>query len=713
MAGLFLEDVISPISNLLDRIRDTETAAESSVIVSGWLREVDRALLAEYYVTDLTMFEADLLEVAACVGGRSIAATIKRTAKDAAKKRRGPYIVDDSDDEPDAIDLPPGCPDLAWPRGYRVTDDGVFTVKATPDGPVYDQITYSPILITGRYQDIDTQVEQCEVSWRRGETWVSEVIPREQMAKSREIVALATTGAPIDDGNARAVVRYLSATEATNLAILPLGLTSSRMGWLSGGRAFLAGDRLLGDQQPRIRFRGEDGIAQMADAYQTRGTLDGWLGAVDIMSAYPLAYVAMYAALAAPLMHVIPACPNFLVHWSSRPGSGKTSSLRAGGSIWGDPSDTGLIGSWDSSATWIERAAATANYLPLLLDETSKVDHKDRGSFAQTVYILANGKGRGRGSIRSTQRQASWRGITLSTGESRITEHTRDGGVRARVISLTGYPLGKRGAERSESLTAILRDHHGHLGPMAVEWLIKNRENWPKIREEYERKKADLADTAITAMSRRLAQYVALLAVAADMMHVALGIPRPAVDPIEHIWDMVQLTSCEADQATEALRLVYDWASSNPLRFHDPSPAGSNQNAPYTGWAGSWSSSSSWDEIAFVRSEMDSVLSSSGMPPDAAYAEWDARGWIVRPGTDATGDAASKHRRGRLLTRKIGGRNVKCIVVRRSALYIAGIMEDAGRDLGERVEPSQDTDGRFSRTVGSVYGSPVDDDPFT
>lgn len=688
-----------------------ETAAESNVIVAGWLRDLDRAALAEYYATDLPSFEADLFEIAAVVGGRTIAATVKRTAKHEAKRRRGPRLVDEDDESSaDAIDLPPGCPDLDWPKGYRVTDEGVYHGKMTPEGMAWDQITYAPIVITSRYQDIDTQVEQCEVSWRRGASWVSEVIPREMMAKSREIVSLATTGAPIDDGNARAVVRYLSATEATNLDTLPLGLTSSRMGWLSGGRAFLAGDRLIGEQNPRIRFRGEGGIAQMADSYETTGTYEGWLDAIKLMSAYPLAYSSIYAAIASPLLYIIPACPNFIIHWSAQQGTGKTSSVRGGASVWGDPSDTGLIGSWETTQTWIERAASCNNYLPLILDDTNKIAKHLRSQLAQTVYILSSGKGKGRGSITSTQRQASWRGITLSTGESRITEHTTDEGVRARVVSLTGYPLGKKGQNRSEALEHLLGLHHGHLGPMVIQWLMEHRGNWPAIRKEYERHLTELKATALTKTAGRIAKYIALLAVAADLIHNAIGVPRPAIDPIQHIWDVVQLTSGEADQPSDALRIVYDWASSNPLRFFDPSTHGSNQDAPYTGWAGSWSQNENWEEIALVRKELDAVLHTSGHVPDAIYAEWDARGWIRCPGTEAEQEAKKKPRnnRGRMLSRKIGRRKVKCVVIRRSALYVAGILEMSSREHSEAVALSRETDERFAKTVGRR-----EDDPFS
>jgi uncharacterized protein (DUF927 family) len=84
-----------------------------------------------------------------------------------------------------------------------------------------------------------------------------------------------------------------------------------------------------------------------------------------------------------------------------------------------------------------ERYAELLNDLPMVLEDSQTGDPR---SLARSVYMLANGVGRGRGSPRGLQGVTRWRGVTISSGERPLHEVTQLGGVRARIVTLWGLP---------------------------------------------------------------------------------------------------------------------------------------------------------------------------------------------------------------------------------------------------------------------------------
>ena len=89
----------------------------------------------------------------------------------------------------------------------------------------------------------------------------------------------------------------------------------------------------------------------------------------------------------------------------------------------------------------------------------------------RVLYDVANGRGRGRGSVKGTQRTGSWTTTLLSTGESPAVASTQDGGTRARVMTLWGGPFGEAtesSAQLVNELTVNLKQNFGHAGPALV-----------------------------------------------------------------------------------------------------------------------------------------------------------------------------------------------------------------------------------------------------
>jgi hypothetical protein len=246
----------------------------------------------------------------------------------------------------------------------------------------------------------------------------------------------------------------------------------------------------------------------------------------------------------------------------------------------------------------------------------------------------------------------------LSTGEARLTEYTQDEGTRGRTVSMVGAPLGKHGAERSEALKAAVRQHYGHLGRRLITWLVSADAD--SVRAMYAAHLTLMARHTpdASAMSRRLAKYVALMATVADILHDELGLPRPTPDPIDEMWQQAKATSMDADRAADALRTVWEVAVSRQTAFwgrHDS--RNGVECEPHGGWLGGWKDYDNWTQIAFIGRPLREVLERAGHRPDAIINEWRGRGWLKTSGKRLTSSEAAGP-----------GPRVRCYVVKKTAL---------------------------------------------
>ncbi len=180
------------------------------------------------------------------------------------------------------------------------------------------------------------------------------------------------------------------------------------------------------------------GDQQIARAFHSQGTLEKWQRAVRRLKNYPRVLILLYASFVPPLLMILRA-PNFIVDICGRTTTGKTIALRIGGSVWGCPDELAaeaVIHSWDSTQVWLERTASLLSGIPIILDDT-KLARKP-AVVADMLYLLANGRGRGRGNLQSLALGDSWRTVLISSGEAPATSFTQDGGTRTRVLEVRG-----------------------------------------------------------------------------------------------------------------------------------------------------------------------------------------------------------------------------------------------------------------------------------
>jgi putative DNA primase/helicase len=143
------------------------------------------------------------------------------------------------------------------------------------------------------------------------------------------------------------LIQYLADFEAVNLMALPRAQVSHQMGWQGKNESlgFLWGRTLLqpgresriidleslplnGGNQKLVAFQGADaGDEQIADALRACGSFEAWARGINEVANYPRVLLAVYGALAAPLLHIL-GCPNFILDWCGQTSRGKTTAVR-------------------------------------------------------------------------------------------------------------------------------------------------------------------------------------------------------------------------------------------------------------------------------------------------------------------------------------------------------------------------------------------------
>lgn len=524
------------------------------------------------------------------------------------------------------------------------------------------------IFVTSLLTDVDTGETHLDVAYKAGKHWQHRVVPREVLASARNAaLALTGYGFPINANNAQDMIQWLIDFEALNVALLPRRRITRQMGWQSGKRAkqaiesglieddtteppsssFVVGDTHLRDEdEVEIHFQGADvGDQHLVRCLQSAGTFEAWAEGVAVFARrYPDIELAVYAGLAPPILEILQA-GNFVVEWSGKTSTGKTTAVMMAASLWGQPDDKhrdSFIASWDNTQVYFERRSANLNGLPMILDDTKRArNYQGQSIVPPTIFAIANGQGRGRGSIKGTQAIRYWRTVLLSTGEYRCIDFDKSGGTAARVITLWGQALGAKCEETADTLRevkAVLFANHGHAGKMWIEWLRAHQADWPEWRKRLAAITVKLRRAVLGAEQRpndvsvadRLAGNLAVLELVGELAHEALDLPWEHGYPALALVDKAAAGAQVADREVEALKLLASHLSSNPQAIENTD---NDAKPPLQGWLGWTGEHDKAQVVAVYPEKLRKLLTDWGFEPLSILRRWREEGIIkCRPG---------------------------------------------------------------------------------
>ena len=451
---------------------------------------------------------------------------------------------------------------LRQPEGWIYSEKGISMIDEKTMMPKC--VCRCPIIITQRLRAIDTQEEKVEIAFKRDGAWKKAIFPRSTVFQSRNIVSLADMGCTITSENAKFVVSFLGALEAENFDILePLDSTST-FGWQPGNR-FVPGhaEGISLDISPTMQ--------RWAGGYAASGTLEEWIEQTRKVrdESYRFRFI-LASAFAAPLLKFA-RCRNFFVYnWAGSKG-GKTATLKAALSVWGDPER--LMASFNATQVALERMAGIFSDLPLGLDERQLAGSKQE-FLEKLVYMLAEGRGRARGSKSGElQEMQTWRSIIIATGEEPIIESSSQTGVSTRMIEVVGAPFAREADAAAMHRNSCI--NFGHAGPRFIKFLL--RMSAESIEEKY-KKMLDMVKMLGGADANQM-NYIALVALADVWIDKLFYHPdRTPAESTEQTGAMI----CEILQAASendiqdvdqsASEYISDWISMKQRNFSLDTP---------------------------------------------------------------------------------------------------------------------------------------------
>ncbi len=393
--------------------------------------------------------------------------------------------------------------------------------------------------------------------------------------QSRIIGALAPLGANISSTNAKDVVRYLTDCERRRAGERPRMWSVTHLGWAEKPLlAFMPYDAGGGE----VRFDPSPDEAVKARPFlEPAGTLEGWVAGVAPARAASPAFRCVLAASFASALVALLGVQTFIVYLWGRSRSGKTPTLKAAGSVWGDPTEgsDSYFRTFADTPKSIVRAAALFHDIPVIIDELqSKGAPGGQASRRQIVedllYSLSLGHERGAlNSDRSMMRAGSWRSLTIATGEIPIVGESTQQGAANRTLELNAEPFSD--VRQAQAMHHLVAREHGTAGRAFVEALRRNP------AEFYAQQFAQMRDAVGSiACGHPQADNIALLAFADALAEFYVFSPGSSWQGCLDgalamaVWALGNATGSEGgDTDLKAIQFLAEWLTGNRIHFDD------------------------------------------------------------------------------------------------------------------------------------------------
>lgn len=457
--------------------------------------------------------------------------------------------------------------------GWLVSRDGRLWA-ADQDGELRRSVTATPPWVACDLVDVDTRAVSALVRVRvPGQGMRERALPREALLNQSKVIgALAPMGANVSSANCRDVIRYLSACEDAFCGVRPSFESTTHLGWADGPLgAFMPYD--AGDGG--IRFDPSPDEALKARPFmEPAGTLEGWVAGVSpARDSSPAFRCVLDASFASPLVSVVGA-QAFIVYLWGRSRSGKTPTLKAAGSVWGDPTEgaDGYFRTFSDTPKSIVRAAALLHDIPLIVDELQSKgsaggQQGKRQYVEDLLYSLSIGHERGAlNSDRSMMRAGSWRCLTIATGEIPIVGGSTQQGAANRTLELNAEPFSD--VRAAQAMHHLVSGQHGTAGRTYVRLLRQITEKW--LRGEYDRLRDALAQAS---PGHPQSDNVALLALADELSsYYVFGVADwdacSEAAMAMASWALGNAAGAsEIDTDLKAIQFVAEWLEGHRLHF--------------------------------------------------------------------------------------------------------------------------------------------------
>lgn len=488
-------------------------------------------------------------------------------------------------------------------------NDGVAACKVNDQGNVnYNKATYAPIIINERISNIDTNQEKASLSFKthRG-NWRNVILPKSTIFDAKKIMCLADSGLVVTSDTAKILTKWLSELEAANSQIIPDRVGVSKFGWRNHDTEFIC----PGMSNNYVLDTDDFAPQSVIDGYSVAGDHGAWLQAMGELRKNPKARFILAASFAAPLLKITGQRIFGIHNWGDSR-DGKSAAQYAALSVWGKPDTIKILAS--SSETGIERMSALCSDLPLCISELETLDEHRRAEFEnKTIYMITEGRGKQRGTIKGLQQSASWRTIMITNAESPIVKDNSKGGIITRIIEINGGPFINNQVFASY-LYSVMEHNYGHAGRIFLSHILQAnhveiRDIYIKLRMALKQKYPEKIDSHIDAVSHTaLGDQLSSMYVFGEDKDTA---SRGALQTAEYIIENHLINNGDADESERAWQWMLGWIAANNGRFS----LNIKSAIPILGYIDG-------GYICILKTELTRAMKDQGFSPDKIFRKW-------------------------------------------------------------------------------------------
>ncbi len=566
--------------------------------------------------------------------------------------------------------------DLRLPPGFEIRRDRSLWADPPSDKPDADQRELMRLIVlpTQMIDALDGDEQRLELAYYARGKWERAIVDRKACRDARRALAELPPGVAIDSNNATLVVLWLGEYLRHNEHRMGTQRFVSKCGWqtVDDEQCFLLDAAITRDGAATTIVADDSGDrSDILAALRPRGSHEQHVDALRrAFDEDPLAAVAILGALAAPLLAPLGA-PNFAINFHGDSSKGKTSIVKIGSSVFGNPSSEQWIGSWNATPVGMELRAATLSDLPLCFDEVGAGDPR---MVERAIYMLINGAGKLRGAPTvSVRKTPFWRTIVLSTGEHELVDDRATTGAQIRVLQFRVSGFGNLDGAGVDALREACEKHHGHVGRRWIEALVAI-EDWQPYIALFDKAKKQFRAHEPGALMQRQAVYYALLATAEHLAHTTLGFGRAGGATVRELFADIDRRREVRTASERAIEIMSQWIASEPKTFPELDFNASGGLTARTAKNIARINGVRYKKhVCFLPNELRARLDLDGISSAEVLAAWRDRGWL---------DVDGKH-----LAKKIrwDGKRVRVIAVSCEILGI-DVVENAAQtsaDFGE------------------------------
>lgn len=413
---------------------------------------------------------------------------------------------------------------------FELYYDGLFFVKYNDDDPAnitfkFKAFVCSPIEVIAKTRDTSSGTWGRLLQWRDDDsvlhTWSMPLSLLQGDAREYR-KELASQGLNITTNPKQ---RSLLDAYIQEYPIHKRALCVDKLGWHD--KQYILPDRAIGNDGKQLI------VYQSAHAINSTLSQQGELAQWRDNLCKPLAEQSRFVfsiacAFAGQLLELLEYDGGGF-HLLGSSSMGKSLSLKLAASVWGNPDR--YVKTWRSTDNALEGTASEHNDSFLPLDEISECDPKIVG---KTVYMLANGQGKGRSTTTGHNRIAkTWRVIFLSNGEESLQNfmaqagQKTNAGIEVRVAHIdadAGKGLKTFDslvlADTSEAQADTINElSHAYYGSAGIAWLehittdkAATTANAGQLVSDFMSQYSDL-----TAQAHRVAKRFAIVSAAGEL----------------------------------------------------------------------------------------------------------------------------------------------------------------------------------------------------